>query len=116
MHRLSLILPFHENGILHASTSSDLLPGDMFPVSYTHLDVYKRQIYRRHSAECHRDLTKKKKLPVSALRQYMDCGCAIWIEGTKADGTIVPRQSLHPVSYTHLVQNAKSEIRCLRGL
>jgi len=78
------------------------------------------EIYRRHSAECHRDLTKKKKLPVSALRQYMDCGCAIWIEGTKADGTIVPRQSLHQRDWkvavaTRLRMDAEGEAERVHG-
>jgi integrase len=53
------------------------------------------EIYRRHSEKCQRILTEKKRLPVNALRQYTECDCAIWIEGTKSNGNIVPRQSLH---------------------
>jgi hypothetical protein len=34
------------------------------------------------------------RVPVKALRQYIDCECPIWIEGTKENGDVLDRQSV----------------------
>ncbi len=52
------------------------------------------ELYRRHSAKCRQYLTQKLKIPVKALRHYVDCECPIWIEGTKENGEVLDRQSV----------------------
>lgn len=51
------------------------------------------EIYRRHSEKCQQNLTEKLKLPVNALRQYTDCNCVIWLEGTTSRNTVIKRTS-----------------------
>lgn len=42
-------------------------------------------LYRRHSKDCREKLVKELKLPLHAHRQYRDCDCLIWMEGTTND-------------------------------
>jgi len=50
-------------------------------------------IYRRHSEKCRTHLTGKLRMPVKALREYTECDCLIWMEGTKENGDVMDRQT-----------------------
>ena len=81
-------------------------------VSYTHLDVYKRQVTNKLSADrrrIHANLPRDVGLRVSALQERINL--AALFAGQMEIGFghfpsvrfVVPRKdSLHPVSYTHL--------------
>src|SRR5258708_20262174 len=47
-------------------------------------------LYKRHNPNCK---VHKTRLPHSARRFWMECGCPIWIVGRTPRGDLVPRQS-----------------------
>ena len=68
------------------------------PVSYTHLDVYKRQEYARRFADQVRELNIPYLLNTMVLDLSPD-------RVLKDDGVLVA-PTFTPVSYTHLILNA----------
>ena len=67
-------------------------------VSYTHLDVYKRQVYVHPD---HQGKGLGRKLLSRLIDEARDCGKHVMVAGIESQN----QASLHPVSYTHLSIN-----------